>query len=67
MDNEYRSPAEVWQVLSPTRQTESPGWVSGEPAEEAEVVSVEEAEILDAVLEFGNAHQISFGAVIQPE
>jgi hypothetical protein len=45
MDNEYRSPAEVWQVLSLTRQTESPGWVSGEPAEEAEVVSVEEAEI----------------------
>jgi len=30
----------------------------------AEVVSVEEAEILDAVLELGNAHQISFGAVI---
>jgi len=52
MDNEYRSPAEVWQVLSPTRQTESSGWVAGEPTEEAEVVSVEEAEILDAVLEF---------------
>jgi len=28
-----------------------------------EVVGVEEAEILDAVLELGNARQISFGAV----